>query len=194
VEELDLLVSALSTPRDTQELFENHMNMAASIAGYYTKKCTPFLQYEELYQWGLIGLWDACRKYSGSRDEFRHYARSRIKGHIIDEIRNSTPLRRKKRTMSGVMPKFDLLDPNLSDPDTSPLDELVHARIELRKVLESLSFLTPKEVFILSKYCFEDYSLCEIAKILGLTEARVCQIKDKALDQLARASSAGLDP
>jgi RNA polymerase sigma factor for flagellar operon FliA len=96
--------------------------------------------------------------------------------------------------MSGVMPKFDLLDPNLSDPDTSPLDELVHARIELRKVLESLSFLTPKEVFILSKYCFEDYSLCEIAKILGLTEARVCQIKDKALDQLARASSAGLDP
>jgi len=70
----------------------------------------------------------------------------------------------------------------------------VHARVELRKVLESLNYLSPKEVFIISKYCFEDHSLKEIAQMLGLTEARVCQIKDKALDQLACASSAGLDP
>ena len=193
VEELDLLVSAFTT-RDTQELFENHMNMAASIAGYFAKKCAPFLHYEELYQWGLIGLWDACRKFSGSRDEFSFYARRRIKGHIIDEIRNSTPLKRRKRTQSGVMPKFDTLDPNLSDADNSPLDELVHARVELKKVLESISSLTPREVFIISKYCFEDYSLREIAELLGLTEARVCQIKDMALDQMACASSAGLDP
>jgi RNA polymerase sigma factor (sigma-70 family) len=168
--------------------------MAASIAGYYAKKCVPFLQYQELYQWGLIGLWDACRKYRGTRDEFRYYARRRIKGHIIDEIRNSTPLKRQKRTQSGVMLKFDSLELNLTDSNDSPVDELVHARVELRKVLEALSLLTQREAIVISMYCFEDYKLREIADYLGVTEAFVCQIKDKALDQLARASSAGLDP
>lgn len=187
-------MSALQLTKNSQELFENNTNMVASIAGYYAKKCVPFLQYQELYQWGLIGLWDACRKWRGSRDEFKYYARRRIKGHIIDEIRNSTPLRRKKRTMSGVMPKFDTLEPNLADSGDSPVDELVHARMELRKVLEALNLLTKKEALIISMYCFEDYKLREIADYMGVTEAYICQVKDKALDQLARASSAGLDP
>jgi RNA polymerase sigma factor for flagellar operon FliA len=193
VEEFELFVSALP---NNQELFESHTNLASSIAGYYAKKCAPFLQYEELYQWGLIGLWDACRKYTGSRDEFPFYARQRVRGHIIDEIRNSTPLKRNKRTKSGVLPRLNPieLDPNLTSSDETPVDELVHARVELKKILESLNLLGYRKALILSMYCFDDHSLREIAEHLGITEARVCQLKDKALDQLACVSSAGLDP
>jgi RNA polymerase sigma factor (sigma-70 family) len=193
VEELDYALTRLSTSSDGQELFENYKSMAVSTAGYYARKCSPFISFDDFRQWGLIGLWDACCRFTGPREEFRFYAKSRIRGQILDGIRNWVPQRRQ-RTKSGVMPKFTELDYHTMASTDPPLDEVVHARIELKKILESLDLLTERELYIISSYCFEDQPLREIAKQLGLTEARVSQLKDMALNKMVSASSAALDP
>lgn len=193
MEELDPTLPRSSTSSDCQELFENYKSMALSTAGYYARKCAPFISYEDFRQWGLMGLWDACCKFTGPRDEFRFYAKSRIRGQILDGIRNWAPQRRQ-RTKSGVIPKFTELEPHLMASGDPPVDEVAHARIELKKILESLNILTSRELYIISMYCFEDQPLREIAKQLGITEARVSQIKDIALDKMVLASSAALDP
>ena len=167
--------------------------MAQGIAGYYIRKFTPFVPYDDIRQWGMMGLWDACCKFSGPRTEFVFYARSRIKGQILDGVRNSNPFRRQ-RSLSGVRPKFEAIEDYSLAANDPPVDEQVHARVELKKVLEALNVLNKRELYIISMYCFDMHTLTEIADSLDLTEARVCQIKDMALDKLAMASMAAFDP
>jgi len=47
--------------------------------------------------------------------------------------------------------------------------------------------LNKKEQIIVSLYYFEQLSMKEIAKVLGLTESRVCQIHSKVIEKLRKA-------
>jgi len=167
--------------------------MVYGIAGYYTRRWSPFVPYDEIRQWGMIGLWDACCKFNGSRDEFSFYAQSRIRGQILDGIRSFAPSHRQK-SLSGVRPKFEAIDNYSLAANDPPVDEQVHARVEFKKVLAALNVLTERELYIISSYFFEHHTLTEIADVLDITEARVSQVKDIALDKLAMASSVSFDP
>lgn len=171
------------------ELFEGHLDLVASITGYFARRCSIFLSYDEIYQWGMIGLWDACKRYVGPKDQFSFYARRRIKGQIIDEIRHSTPFRvRRKRSSSGVMPKVEPLDiARLASNDVLP-DELANINLQKARVAELLHCLTEREAYIIVMFFIEGRTLTDLGVELGVTEARVCQIKDAALDKLMLAA------
>jgi RNA polymerase sigma factor for flagellar operon FliA len=44
--------------------------------------------------------------------------------------------------------------------------------------------LGPKEQIVVTLYYFQQLSMKEIAKVLGLTESRVCQIHSKVIEKL----------
>lgn len=51
--------------------------------------------YDDLYQFGVIGLMDALGKYDHTKKvPFESYAYTRIRGAIIDEVRKSSPVTR----------------------------------------------------------------------------------------------------
>lgn len=185
-------MSSLGVVRDRQVLFEDHIGMVYGIVGYYTRRCSPFVPYDEIRQWGMMGLWDACCKFNGSSDEFSFYARSRIRGQILDGIRIFSPNHRQS-SLSGVRAKFESIEDYSLAANDPPVDEQVHARVELKKVLAALNILTERELYIISSYSFDYHTLTEIADVLDITEARVSQIKDMALDKLAMASSVFFD-
>ena len=46
--------------------------------------------------------------------------------------------------------------------------------------------LNKKEQIVVTLYYFEQLSMKEIAKVLGLTESRVCQIHGKVIEKLRK--------
>ena len=47
--------------------------------------------------------------------------------------------------------------------------------------------LNRKEQIVVTLYYFEQLSMKEIAKVLGLTESRVCQIHSKVIEKLRKS-------
>lgn len=64
------------------------------------------------------------------------------------------------------------------------VDEKISREQEFAVVRDALLGLKEQERTVLSLYYFEDLPLREIAKVLGLTESRISQIRTKALAQL----------
>ena len=70
--------------------------------------------------------------------------------------------------------------------DEKVLDPVVQVhRGDLREVAAKL--LNRKEQIVVSLYYFEELSMKEIAKVLGLTESRVCQIHGKVIEKLRKS-------
>jgi RNA polymerase sigma factor for flagellar operon FliA len=74
--------------------------------------------------------------------------------------------------------KIDLLED--ANPSGNPLHE-----IQLRDIRDVIAeHLTEKERLIVTLYYYEGLSMKEIAKVLNLTESRICQIHGKVVERL----------
>jgi len=77
--------------------------------------------------------------------------------------------------------KIDLLE------DQNPTGAPVH-EIQLKDIRDVVaSHLTDKERIIVTLYYYEGLSMKEIAKVLNLTESRICQIHGKVVQRLKEA-------
>lgn len=169
--------------KKSDKRFEEYSKLAKSIAKTIYNPIAPFCQLEEVIQWGLIGLWDACTKYSGPEEEFQYYVQFRIKGQIIDEFRKHCGFIR--RLGKEDQPKFiDIFDIEFSHEQPSS-DNMANARQQLKRILEVISIvLTEKEKYVIDLYCFEGISITEIARKLGLSQPRIFQIKTEAIKKI----------
>ena len=74
--------------------------------------------------------------------------------------------------------KIDLLEDD--NPSGHPLHE-----IQLRDIRDVIAgHLSEKERIIVTLYYYEGLSMKEIAKVLNLTESRICQIHGKVVERL----------
>ena len=175
-----------------KELFDNNLRLVDGIAGYFSRKFDAVTQYDEVHQWGLIGLWDASKRWKGNEYEFRFYARQRIKGQILDELRRNG--RYIRRLSNDKQPKYvDDFDFELNDPTKATVDQIAHARMELQKLEKALQRLSVKETCIVLLYYLENVTLQEIAVQLGVTKERVSQIKAAAVAKLVSITGVNLD-
>ncbi len=67
----------------------------------------------------------------------------------------------------------------------------VYERVEMRQMLaEAINRMGEREKIVLTLYYYENLTLAEIGKVLGVTESRVCQIHTKAVLHLRSRLSA----
>ena len=77
--------SALS---DAHSLVNDHISLVNRIAGYLKARVPKYMEYDDMVQIGMLGLLSAAGTYDGSTGvEFKDYAKNRIKGAILDEVR-----------------------------------------------------------------------------------------------------------
>lgn len=72
-----------------EEIITNYIGLVKIVSGklfnYYAQK----IEYDDLMGYGVIGLIDAIDKYDYTKNiKFETYASIRIRGEIIDQIRN----------------------------------------------------------------------------------------------------------
>jgi RNA polymerase sigma factor for flagellar operon FliA len=140
----------------------------------------PF-QLNELIQWGKIGLWDACNRYTGPECEFDFYAKVRIRGQIIDEIRKESGYIRRAGPDS--QPEYRLVSDN-DTVDQGLIDNQIAARQLLMRVIAKMAALTEREEYIIRKYFFEGLTHKDLAAELKVSEPRICQVKTEAVGKL----------
>ena len=152
-------------------LFESHIDLVKSsaIKAAGRLSASSIIDYDDIYNAGLVGLWSAVVNHDASKGLLENYARLRIKGAILDLIRQNDFLSRRhreqikingdshpvfvhidepsldgKHTLSEVIP-----DTNSKDPSSSASN---HEFIEL--ISEYLKGLPQKKQQIINAYFF----------------------------------------
>jgi RNA polymerase sigma factor for flagellar operon FliA len=83
---------------DKDHLLTEHMPLVKRLAHHLKAKLPPSVEVDDLVQAGMIGLLDAISRYEEHHGaQFETYAVLRIRGAMLDELRNSDWLPRSMR-------------------------------------------------------------------------------------------------
>lgn len=87
---------------DQDRLVQEHLRLVQLVARRMASRLPAHVELEDLIHFGVLGLLDAARKYQPDREvQFKTYAELRIKGAIVDGLREldwmPRSLRRRKR-------------------------------------------------------------------------------------------------
>lgn len=78
-----------------ESLIMAHMAMVKRVAVHLKARLPPFMDLDELVQVGMVGLIEAARSFDPTKGfEFEHFALSRVRGAILDEVRRQSFLPR----------------------------------------------------------------------------------------------------
>lgn len=190
----------------TNDGFTSHMHLVLGIVADFMRKVPRSVQREDLVAAGSVGLLHALRSKKHTCPEMlAAYARIRIRGAIIDELRRHDWSPRRRRTPGATAPSpvvtsapvitekpegvvvvgFDDLPPThaIREEGPSPLEQVETSR-ENGDLRKAVGKLPPRERSIICMRYFEDQSSKAIATSMGLSEARVSQLLARATSQL----------
>jgi RNA polymerase sigma factor FliA len=99
-------------------LLTEHMPLVKRLAHHMKAKLPPSVEVDDLVQAGMIGLLDAINRYEETQGaQFETYAVLRIRGAMLDELRNSDWLPRSMRqNMRKIEAAMSTLQQKLGHP------------------------------------------------------------------------------
>ena len=225
---------------EREALILEHMPQIKYIAQRISTKLPSHVELNDLVGTGVLGLLDAIEKFDPNRGvKFKTYAELRIKGAILDSLRNldwaPRSLRKKSKDLEKVYHDleqrlgrpatdkevceemgitleefYELVDQikglNIGSfqevavhddekngeplvkyvPDAPQLDPFfLFQKSEVRGILATaVETLPKKERLVISLYYFDELTMKEIGKVLGVNESRVSQLHTKAMLRL----------
>ena len=182
-----------------------HAPLVGRIVNQFMKRVPRSVQREDLVAAGMIGLLHALRSTTHTCSEMlAAYARIRIRGAIIDELRRHdwSPRRKKPVAANGPgMPKrniaacgvdvmvvgFDDLSPQTAalttKSEVTPLEQVTEKR-DAEALHAAIAALPEREHAIVRMRYFDEVTSQSIASSMGLSEARVSQLLARATRRL----------
>jgi RNA polymerase sigma factor (sigma-70 family) len=169
-----------------EELFEKHYNYATSLSRRYFRgiKCS-FFNIDDAVQCGLIGLWQACEKYSDTTKNFKTYSYNRILGNIKDELRKfskSCRMLKSSKDSGNTLYVQDISynDENFKDlekimtynPENSMIHEIDNSKIS-KYVKDIMVKLPEQQQRVIFYRYMREMSLEEISILLGIKVSSV---------------------
>lgn len=153
------------------------------------------VQRDDLLAAGVCGLVDSLRRNRGGCGAgFAWYARLRIRGAIVDELRAQDWLSRRARDRmaneGAALACFVSFDDVSADDDGAELAggddpcELAVASAQRRALAQAIQKLSERERIIVGRYYFDGARLKDIGAELSLSEPRISQILSRAVERL----------
>jgi RNA polymerase sigma factor for flagellar operon FliA len=192
----------LSTPPSsawpTRQEFTSFMPLVHREVARMMPRVPPNVLRDDLVAAGSSGLLDALRKSPHRGPTFEWYARVRIRGSLVDELRTQDWLSRRARTRTKKAladgtaggTSFVGLDDgpcapqNLADVTSSTPLELVERRMGRAELERAIALLPRREADIVAWHYFDDVAFKTIAARLGVSEPRISQLHSRALGRL----------
>jgi RNA polymerase sigma factor for flagellar operon FliA len=179
------------------ELIESYRPYVSRLVARMGIPPTGVQEREDLVSAGVIGLIDAVDRFDHSRGvPFEAFARARIQGAVIDELRRLDGRGRHfwKRVRDGEIDQdavpaavsLDRLVEAGSEPSGNDLTSSVLEEDLWNDVGIALMTLPRRERNVLQRYYGASRTLREIGSEMGVSEARVCQLHARAIAQLRR--------
>lgn len=179
------------------ELIESYRPYVSRLVARMGIPPTSVQEREDLVSAGVIGLIDAVDRFDHARGvPFEAFARARIQGAVIDELRRLDGRTRTfwKHVREGTAQEDSLpaalsldrliaegTEPAAGDMTTSLLEQDLYNDVGI-----ALMTLPRRERSVLQRYYGAARTLREIGREMGVSEARVCQLHARAIAQLRR--------
>lgn len=178
-----------------------HLRFARAVASRSIDPRCRGADREDLIAWGVVGLVQAARRYRGDRGaSFGAYAARRVRGQILDALRERDPLTRSaRRAFRAAQRAGD--DRALSPPYVEISLDRIGDVAEMHRapgrqderwpqVASALRDLTPLERRVLVLSYGRGLTLREIGGEVGLSESGVCRLRARALARVRSACAA----
>lgn len=182
-----------------EKLVLNHIYLADKIAAQMFAKLKNKYSLDELKSSAYLGLIDAAEKYEINNNKpFENFARKRIKGSILDEVKDD----KRYNVKRGVPHEQPIQSLNLSackgeeksiqfidlvqDKEDYLSDLLVKNEIE--KLLMCLDY---REKEIIMMYYFGNLTQQEISQLIGLKQPAISKIIKKAIEKIKGCITTG---
>ncbi|WP_437903507.1 sigma-70 family RNA polymerase sigma factor [Sorangium sp. So ce327] len=181
------------------EVLQGYFPLVRKLVRQVSRHLPPNVQRDDLLSAGMLGLVDSLRKNGGSDGEtFAGYAKLRIRGAIVDELRAQDWLSRRAREAveAEAASRASGATVFVSLSEVTPTEESVHMSgeddpieaISAQATRRALSFaiaqLPERERRVIGMYYFEGAKLKDIGAELGIGEPRVSQLHTRALGML----------
>jgi RNA polymerase sigma factor for flagellar operon FliA len=194
----------VSNPSAADERILAHLNFARAVASRTLDPRCRGADRDDLIAAGVLGLVQAAQRYRGDLGaSFGAYAARRVRGQVLDALRQRDPLTRSarrayreaQRITEDLPPPYveisldrlaELGDGGIAAPD-GVADPGMHRDPRWDGVARELRSLTKLErrVIVLSYgHCL---TLREIGVQVGLSESGVCRVRARALRRLRSA-------
>lgn len=194
----------LRTP--SSEEITRHMPLVRQVVARFLRRLPANVLRDDLVAAGVFGLVDSLRKNGGDQGaSFEGYARIRIRGAILDELRAQDWLPRRARwaasgkttpdskSSDGPVAVVGLDDLSPSERTMHFVDEqaadasaMLEKAMEGRRLAEAVSKLPERERTIVRMHYFAGARFKEIGEVLGVSEPRVSQLHSRAMGQLKK--------
>ena len=180
-----------------------HLGFARAVAARALDPRCHGADREDLVAWGVVGLVQAARRY---RDDagapFGAYAARRVRGQVLDALRERDPLTRsarrayrEARELDAALPQpvvevsldrcvaagFDPLGWGSARADESRPGRARRSHPQWRRVVRELRRMEPIERKVLVLSFARGLTLKEIGTQIGLSESGVCRLRARAL-------------
>lgn len=215
------------TPVEERKYLEAYLPLVKRIVRQLSFQADSVIGREDMQQVALMGLLEALRRYGHPDGQFAAYAVHRIRGAVLDQLREHDwrPRRLRQKTHKtneairkvarqlGHEPSFEEINAELQltaeeyqeylllesasvmeslDDILSletPTDALQSRQLEDGIIIEdnlnqAIASLEEREQMILHLYYQKEMSMKEIALVLELTEARICQLNKKLVQKI----------
>lgn len=217
------------TTVDEGKYLDIYLPLVKRVVRQLSFQADSVIEREDMQQIALMGLLEALRRYGHPDGQFAAYAVHRIRGAVLDQLREHDwrPRRLRQKTHKtneairelgkrlGHEPNYEEIAIELL---ITPQEYQEYLLLESAKAMESLddllsvemhtdalqsreledqiiiqdslqqaiATLDKREQLILSLYYQQELSLKEIALVLELTEARVCQLNKKITEKIKK--------
>jgi RNA polymerase sigma factor for flagellar operon FliA len=183
----------------TRAEMEPYLGLVHQVVARVMRRLPRSVDRDDLLAAGSYGLMDALRRSTGERgDRFEAYARIRIRGAVIDELRSqdwlarsarahaTAEVRSNDRAATGTFVGLDDLPLSERDlPSTGPSPFELVAGHAVRSVVDAaVQSLPRREAEILDLHYFPGVQFKDIATQMKVSDARVSQLHSRALGML----------
>ena len=172
-------------------LIERYLPLARALARRVPRIVNGAADADDMSSAAILGLIDAVDRFEPGRGvPFEAYARLRIRGAMIDELRR---LDERGRGAAAETPGAISLDGLIEEDGEGVLatdDELDEPfeREDLRgRVQTAIDVLPPRQREVLARYYADSLTLREAGARMGISEARACQLHGRAITNLRRS-------
>jgi RNA polymerase sigma factor for flagellar operon FliA len=182
------------------KVIQLYLPLVYQIAAQVARRLPCNVLKSDLISAGVFGLLDSLRRNGGdSGERFEWYARMRIRGAIVDELRAQDWVSRRARDAMRTRGNDESAAPAMlvSLNDVSSIEEgyylaanegdpgeELEARMDIRAVATAIGELPERERRIVVMHYFEGMKFKDIGALLGVSEPRISQLHARALGRL----------
>lgn len=150
-------------------------------------RATRALDMSDLVSEGRIAIWEALQRYEGGMPEGRFFA-LRIRHRMIDALRRSSDYTRAEMRSGESKGQRVVALEDADARSSAPSQDMVALA---GQVLRAMEHLGERERRVVLQRDVEGWTGADVGTEIGVTEARVCQIRKESIAQVRAELSLG---